>query len=187
MSELPPFSLRIGRRVVQLPLVVWLVAIWQLMWDRISIANLLSGLAVALALVLVFPFPPLDPGLRLHPLGLVRFFARFAADLLRSAGPLTWQAFGSADRDVVSSVVGVTLRTRSDLILTAMAIALSAVPGTLVVDVRRGTSTLFLHVLGADHDAAVAKARQDVLKLETRVVRAFGTREDLRAISEETP
>ncbi|MFC6885963.1 MULTISPECIES: Na+/H+ antiporter subunit E [Actinomadura] len=183
MSDLPPFSVRVGRRVVQLPLVVWLTVIWLLMWDGPSAANVASGVAVALVLVLVFPLPPLDPGLRIRPVGLVVFAVRFAFDLLRSAGPLTWQAFGSAGRDTVNSVIGVTLRTRSDLILAGTAIALSAVPGTLVVDARLATSTLFLHVLGGADDAQLDRARAAVLALERRVVRAFGTREDLRAIA----
>jgi multicomponent Na+:H+ antiporter subunit E len=56
------------------------------------------------------------------------------------------------------------------------------VPGTLVLDVRRETSTLFVHILGGADERAVAKARADVLALEGRVVRAFGTRADRRAL-----
>jgi multicomponent Na+:H+ antiporter subunit E len=66
-----------------------------------------------------------------------------------------------------------------------MAISLSATPGTLVLDVRHSDATLFLHVLGADDDAAVEKARRDVQALERRTVRAFGTRDDLRALAED--
>ncbi|MFC5754740.1 Na+/H+ antiporter subunit E [Actinomadura rugatobispora] len=182
MNDLPPLSVRVGRRVIQFPLVIWLTVIWLLMGDRFSIANALSGLLLAIGLVVVFPLPPIDPGLRFHPWGFACFATRFGLDLLRSAGPLTWQAFGTAERGIVNSVLGVTLRTRSDLILTVTAIALSAVPGTLVLDVRRETSTLFLHVLGGSDERAVAKARSDVLALERRVVRAFGTRADRRAV-----
>mgnify|MGYP001409542754 CR=1 FL=1 len=182
MNDLPPLSVRLGRRVIQFPLVVWLTVIWLLMGDRFSMANAVSGLLLALALVLVFPLPPLDPGLRLHPWGFACFVARFGLDLLRSAGPLTWQAFGPAERGIVNSVIGVTLRTRSDLILAITAIALSALPGTLVLDVRRETSTLFMHVLGGSDERAVAKARAAALALERRVVRAFGTRADRRAV-----
>jgi multicomponent Na+:H+ antiporter subunit E len=152
------------------------------MGDKVSLANALSGLLLSTGLVLLFPLPPLDPGLRLHPWGVACFATRFGLDLLRSAGPLTWQAFGTAERGIVNSVIAVTLRTRSDLVLTVTAIALSAVPGTLVLDVRRETSTLFVHILGGADERAVAKARADVLALEGRVVRAFGTRADRRAL-----
>ncbi|MFI0356804.1 Na+/H+ antiporter subunit E [Actinomadura sp. 9N407] len=182
MNELPRTTIRIGRRVVPLPLIAWLTLIWLLMWDRFSVANAVSGALLGLAVVIIFPLPPLDPGLRLHPVGLVHFAARFGVDLLRSAGPLAWQAFGTPESGNANSVIAVPLRTRSDLILTVMSIALSATPGTLVLDVRRRTSTLYLHILGGSSDEAVAKARADVLTLETRVVRAFGTRADRRAL-----
>ncbi|MEW2357026.1 Na+/H+ antiporter subunit E [Spirillospora sp. NPDC029432] len=184
MNDLPRTTLRIGRRVIPLPLVAWLTLIWLLMWDRFSLANAVSGLLVSVALIVVFPLPPLDPGLRLHPAGLLRFTIRFGVDLLRSAGPLAWQAFGHAERGVVNSVIAVRLRTRSDFILTAMAIALSATPGTLVLEVQRRSSTLYLHILGGSGDRAVAKARAEVLALEARVVRAFGTRADRRALED---
>ncbi|WP_033424641.1 Na+/H+ antiporter subunit E [Actinomadura flavalba] len=185
MPERPPYSVQVGGRLVQLPLVAWLTLLWLLMWDRFSVANLVSGVLVSLLLVIVFPFPPLDPGLRIRPLGFLRFIVRFTWDLLVSAGPLTWQAMNTGEMRTGNSVVAVNLRTHSDFILTATSIALSAMPGALVVDVRRSTGTLYVHVLGTSDDAGVEKARRLVLDNEARVVRAFGTREDLRCLTEE--
>ncbi|MBW8480990.1 Na+/H+ antiporter subunit E [Actinomadura parmotrematis] len=183
MEERPRYSVRVAGRTVQLPLVAWLTLIWLLMGDRFSVANVLSGIAAALVLVVVFPFPPLDPGLRFHPAGFARFAGRFAYDMARAAGPLALQAFDTGLQRRANSVVAVTLRTHSDFILTATSIALSALPGALVVDVRRQTGTLFLHALGAADDAGVESVRRLVLDQEARVVRAFGTRED-RALIE---
>jgi multicomponent Na+:H+ antiporter subunit E len=180
------FTVRVGRRrAIRLPALVWLTVVWMLLWDRPTVGNLLSGLVLAVLLQLAFPLPPVGPQLRLRPLGLAAFALRAAADLLHSAGPLAWQAAGGRGRAKRNSVIAVPLRTRSDLILTVMAISLSATPGTLVLDVRHSDATLFLHVLGAADDAAVAKARRDVQALERRTVRAFGTRDDLRALAED--
>ncbi|KAB2370679.1 MULTISPECIES: Na+/H+ antiporter subunit E [Actinomadura] len=180
------FTVRAGRRrAIRLPALVWLTVVWMLLWDRPTVGNLLSGLVLAVLLQLAFPLPPVGPQLRLRPLGLAAFALRAAADLLHSAGPLAWQAAGGRGRAKRNSVIAVPLRTRSDLILTVMAISLSATPGTLVLDVRHSDATLFLHVLGAADDAAVAKARRDVQALERRTVRAFGTRDDLRALAED--
>lgn len=180
------FTIRVGRRrELRLPAVVWLTLVWVLLWDRPTVANLLSGLVLAVLLQLAFPLPPVGPQLRLRPVGLIVFVLRAAAGLLHSAGPLAWQAAGGRGRAKRNSVIAVPLRTRSDLILTIMAISLSATPGTLVLDVRHSDATLFLHVLGADDDAAVEKARRDVQALERRTVRAFGTRDDLRALAED--
>jgi multicomponent Na+:H+ antiporter subunit E len=179
------FTLRVGRRrAIRPSAVAWLTVVWMLLWDRPSVANLLSGLVLSVALPLVFPLPPVGPQLRLRPAGLAVFVLRFAVDLLHSAGPLAWQAAGGRGRAELNSVIAVSLRTRSDMILTIMAISLSATPGTLVLDVRRSDATLFLHVLGASDDAAVARARRDVLALERRTVRALGTRGDLDALAE---
>jgi multicomponent Na+:H+ antiporter subunit E len=179
------FTIRIGRRrAIQPPTIIWLTVVWLLLRERPTVGNALAGLVLAVALTLVFPLPSVGPQLRLRPLGLAVFALRFAVDLLHSAGPLAWQAAGGRGRAKRNTVVGVPLRTRSDIILTIMAISLSATPGTLVLDIRRSDATLFLHVLGAADDAAVAKARRDVLALERRTVHAFGTRADLRALTE---
>ncbi|MDL4815191.1 Na+/H+ antiporter subunit E [Actinomadura opuntiae] len=179
------FTVRVGRRrAIRPSAVVWLTVVWMLLWDKPSVANMLSGLVLSVVLQLVFPLPPVGHHLRLRPAGLAVFALRAAADLLHSAGPLAWQAAGGRGRARRNSVIAVPLRTRSDLILAIMAISLSATPGTLVLDVRRSDATLFLHVLGAADDAAVDRARRDVLALERRTVRAFGTRADLRALAE---
>jgi hypothetical protein len=61
-------------------------------------------------------------------------------------------------------------------------IALSSMPGSLVVHVREEGGDLVLHVLGRPGDVTGA-VREEVAKLEARVVAAFGTgydREELR-------
>ena len=42
----------------QLPLLIWLVVVWILLWGTWSWANLLSGLAIALVVMIVLPLPP---------------------------------------------------------------------------------------------------------------------------------
>ena len=60
-------------------------------------------------------------------------------------------ALGSVPR---SSIVRVQLRSRSDLYLTQTAELVSLVPGTIVLEVHRATSTLYLHCLLYTSDAA---------------------------------
>jgi multicomponent Na+:H+ antiporter subunit E len=72
-------------------------------------------------------------------------------------------------------VIEVDLRTHSDLILTVVAEIVSLVPGSLVVEARRSTHTLFLHVLDARDQAGVDRMRRQVYRLERRVELAFGT------------
>ena len=76
-------------------------------------------------------------------------------------------------------MIEVDLRTHSDFVLTVVAEMVSLVPGSLVVEARRSTHTLFLHVLDAQGPGG---GRQDAPRrcfaLERRVVLAFGAETD---------
>ncbi|WP_406279296.1 Na+/H+ antiporter subunit E [Embleya sp. NBC_00896] len=96
---------------------------------------------------------------------------------------VAWQALwpGELPR---SSVVGVDLATHSDVLLTMTVLALNVMPGSIVVEIRQGRpTTLFIHALGADTPAAVAAARRAAVRLEARVVAAFGTRAELALLA----
>ncbi|MCM2419541.1 Na+/H+ antiporter subunit E [Streptomyces sp. RKAG293] len=165
-------------RGIEWPLVGWLVVVWVLLWGSITAANVVTGLVVAVVLCLVFPLPPLSLGLRIHPVGLVRFAALFLADLTLSGLRTAWQTLTPAP--LPCAVLAVPLRCSGDLMLTATAIAVSAVPGSAVLEVQRSTATLFVHVMGSD----IEEARDGVRRLEELVVRAFGTRAEIAALDE---
>ena len=46
---------------------------------------------------------------------------------------------------MISAVVAVPLRSHSDLLVTATGHVISLIPGSLVVEVDRSTSTLYIH------------------------------------------
>lgn len=71
--------------------------------------------------------------------------------------------------------------------LAATAVSVSNVPGGSVVEVRRATATLFLHVLDADRPAELEAVRRSVWKLEELTVRAFGTSDEIARVSEPPP
>ena len=73
-----------------------------------------------------------------------------------------------------NAVVEVNLRTPSDFVLTVVAEMTCLIPGSLVVEARRSTHTLFLHVLDVGDRAGAERFRASVLAQEARVVRALG-------------
>jgi multicomponent Na+:H+ antiporter subunit E len=81
-------------------------------------------------------------------------------------------------RPLRNAVVEVNLRTPSDLVLTLVAEMTCLIPGSLVVEARRSTHTLYLHVLDIGDEEGVERFRQGVLDQETRVVRAMGRHVD---------
>lgn len=186
-KELPPLSCEFGerRRVIDLPLIAWLTLIWVLLWSSLSWANVLTGLVVSVAVCLAFPLPRVDLGLRLHPWGILCLAAYLLYDMYTSGVRVTRQIFDG--RSHLGAVIGVPLRCRSDLMLAATAVAVSNVPGGSIVEVRRSTATLFLHVLDADSPTALDAARGSVWRMEELTVRAFGTRDEIARVAEPPP
>jgi multicomponent Na+:H+ antiporter subunit E len=165
----------------QLPLLAWLVLVWILLWGTWSWANLLSGLLVALAVTVLLPLPAVAGGIRVRPLSLLGFLGHFLVDLAISGAQVAWQALrpGSQRR---SAIVRVELRTDSDLLLTIIAQTLSLVPGSLVLDLDREERSIALHLLHVRDHEHVEREKAGVLATEDRVVRAFGSPEEIAAL-----
>jgi multicomponent Na+:H+ antiporter subunit E len=165
----------------QLPLLVWLVLVWNLLWGTWSWANLLSGILVALAVTVLLPLPPVVGGARVSPVGLLVFVGWFLADLVRSAAQVAWQTVRPRGIDR-SAIIRVQLRTDSDLLLTILAESLTLVPGSMVIDMDRERRTLALHILHVRDADDVERQRRSVQAQEERVVRAFGSPDEIAAL-----
>ncbi|WP_306204974.1 Na+/H+ antiporter subunit E [Actinoplanes sp. RD1] len=150
-----------------------LTVIWMLLWGSFTPLTLVGGAVIAVIVLAVFPLPAVPHTGAVHPLGVLRFAGRFAADLVVSSVQVAVLAFrfGHVPR---SAIIAVPLRAPSDLGLTLTAEALSLVPGSLVVEADRARGVLYVHVLGVPDAAAADRYRQSVLDLEDRIVRAFG-------------
>ncbi|QPP05052.1 Na+/H+ antiporter subunit E [Streptomyces bathyalis] len=164
----------------QWPTVLGLTVVWVLLWGTASVANVVTGILVGVIVCVVFPLPPIEAQVRLRPVGLLRFTVRFLIDMAVSSWRLNRYILGA--RRPQCAVLAVRMRTPSDLMLTATSVAVAAVPGSNVLDVHRASGTLFVHVVGAGEEAERERARYEVLRLEDRVVRAFGTRADVAAL-----
>ncbi|MDT0277454.1 Na+/H+ antiporter subunit E [Blastococcus goldschmidtiae] len=165
----------------QLPLLVWLVLVWNLLWGTWSWANLLGGMVVALAVTLLLPLPPVVGGARLRPVALVRFVGHFVGDLISSGAQVAWQTVRPSGIDR-SAIITVQLRTDSDLLLTILSESLTLVPGSMVIDLDRDERTLALHILHVGDESDVERQRASVLAEEERVVRAFGSPDEVAAL-----
>jgi multicomponent Na+:H+ antiporter subunit E len=168
----------------QLPLLAWLVLVWILLWGTWSWANVLSGVTVALVVMLVLPLPPVVGGTRVRPLPLLLYIGHFLVDLVVSGAQVAWRAIGPGGVQQ-GAIVRVQLRADSDLLLTVVAETLSLVPGSLVLDLDRDARLIAVHLLHVDDLADVERQKADVLAVEDRIVRAFGTPEDIAALGAE--
>ena len=168
------------RRSFQPRAIATIALAWVLMWDRITWGNVVNGLLVGLLVTYAFPLPSIEFSGRLRPHRLAWLIVRFLGDLVTA----TWQVsrLALAGRRPRNAVIEVQLRTRSDFYLTLVAELIALVPGSVVIDARRSTSVLYLHLLDVERDGAVEAQRRHVLVVEERVVRALGSREEIAAI-----
>ena len=165
----------------QLPLLLWLVLVWNLLWGTWSWANLISGVLVALGVTLLLPLPPVVGGARVRPVPLLRFVVHFVVDLVSSGALVAWQTVRPTGIDR-SAIITVQLRTDSDLLLTILSESLTLVPGSMVIDLDREQRTIALHILHVRDEADVERQRDAVLAEEERVVRAFGSPDEIAAL-----
>lgn len=162
----------------QLPLLVWLVVLWMLLWGSASWLNLLTGIIVAVAVTRIFFLPPVEFSGRFNLWWAIVFIVTFFGDVATGSIHVANLAINPR-RLPHSSVIAVKLHTNSDLIMLLVSINISLVPGSLVVEADRFHSMLYVHALDTRDDADVERFRQTVLKAERRIVRVIGSREDL--------
>jgi multicomponent Na+:H+ antiporter subunit E len=165
----------------QLPLLLWLVLVWILLWGTWSWANLLSGVVVALVVTSVLPLPPVVGGVRVHGARLLGLIGYFVVDLVVSAAQVAWLTIRPGG-PLRSAIIRVPMRADSDLLLTIVAETVTLVPGSIVIDLDREAKELVLHVLHVEDEADVERRRSSVLAQEERVVRALGSDDDIAAL-----
>lgn len=164
-------------RALQLPVLLWLTVIWVALWRDLSIVTVVGGFIVAVISCFVFPLPPLRLDIRVRPVALVWLVARFAYDVIVSSIEVAWVVI-KPNHQLRNAIVEVNLRTPSDFVMTVVSELTCLIPGSLVVEARRSTHTLFLHVLDVKDAADAERFRQSVLALEVRLVRALGRHVD---------
>jgi len=170
--------------LLQLPLLVWLVVLWLLLWGHVTVMSVLSGILLALLVTRVFYLPPVDFSGRFNLYWAAAFAWHFAVDLVRASVLVAWQSVDPRGIPV-NSVLAVQLHTRSDIIMTLTAESISLIPGSLVVEVDRERSLLYVHALGTPDDAAAERTRHSVLLVEERIVRAIGSEHDVWMVNRE--
>jgi multicomponent Na+:H+ antiporter subunit E len=151
--------------------IAWLTFFWIGLWGSASPANVLLGLAVAVVACWAFPLPPVDLGSRIRVVPLVKLVLHFLVDVIRASVQVSVVVLRR--RPVKNAIVKVDLHSNSDFVLTGVAAMLTLVPGSVVIEARRSTHTLFLHVLDVEDEAAVERFRALALDVETRFLTAF--------------
>jgi multicomponent Na+:H+ antiporter subunit E len=159
--------------------VAVMLVIWVLAWGSLSWANVVSGVLVALVLLVAVPGtrgPAHLPVVR--PVALARLGLRLARDLVVSNVVLAREVVTPGSR-ISTGIVGVPLGGCSDELVALIANLLALTPGTMPVELVRDPTVLYIHILHLD---SVDDVRRQVWSLRDLVVRAFGGPEAVAAI-----
>ncbi|MFI7580277.1 Na+/H+ antiporter subunit E [Kocuria kalidii] len=170
--------------LVELPLLVWLVLVWGALWGDFGLGNLLVGLVLALLVTWFLYLPPVQLSGRFNPFQFAVFAVTFVWQVAKASVEVMVIAIVVGPR-ARNAVVGVRLRTTSDLLLTATGHTMTLIPGSLVVEVDRATSTLYFHALNVRDSREAEEFRRSALQVEAAWIRIMGTAEELAALRAE--
>lgn len=158
-----------------------LVSVWTLLWGTFNPLNILSGVLVAIIILVFLPLPPITFEGRFRFKGIAVFLGKFVTLLVTASVQISWLAF-RLGRHPGTAIAQVKLRINTDLNITLVAEALSLIPGSLILEADPESGTLYIHVIGVESMEEVVEYTKDVLALEARLVRAIGSDEELRII-----
>jgi len=135
--------------------IALLTGLWLLAWGEISVANVVSGVAVSTLLLIALP--PTDARTahaRIDVVGALRLTGYVARQLVTS-NVLMIREILRPHLATEPGVLAHRLQQPSEHVVTVMTSVISLSPGTMVVDVDRASSTVDVHFLFLhDTDAA---------------------------------
>jgi multicomponent Na+:H+ antiporter subunit E len=156
-------------RLAPLGVVAWLVVLWLLLWGDVSVANIASGILVALALLAVFPLEQ-GPGparRAFRPVAIARLAGYFLVELVISS-LLVARVVVSRNTEIRTGVIRCPLLTTSDGIVTVLCNMIALSPGTMMVEVL--DDAVYVHALVLRD---VERVRHDVGQLQALIIAAF--------------
>lgn len=156
-----------------------LTAIWIMAWGSLSVANVLSGLAVAAFLWVLAPdtWPP-SQRVPLRPVAVARLLGLILVMVVQSNVMITREVLSRRPR-VDSGVIAVTLPDCSDGLLTLVANVMAIPPGTMAVEVSRQPTVVYVHVF---HLTDPEATRRHVQHLTDLAYRAFASDAKVEAL-----
>jgi multicomponent Na+:H+ antiporter subunit E len=150
--------------------VAILVLLWLLAWGELTVANVLSGTAAAVALLVAFPpRHDRDADVQLSFAGLWRLAAYVASQLVKSNIVMAYQIL-RPPKPLTPGVVGHRLRHPSEHVITLVSSIIALSPGTMIVDVASDSSSIYVHFF---HLGDVDGARRSIAHLEDLAIAAI--------------
>ena len=152
-----------------------LTLVWMALWGSASLIVILLGIAVGALILLLFPLPTMYFRFGIHPWRMLVLLVRFLWDVVVASVQVSWLAI--RPRLPQPEVTTVQLASDSDLLEALTALAVSLVPGSLIIDADSEDRTLTIHVLDPGKQTMESFADQ-VRAQEHRIRLALGDYHD---------
>ena len=182
-GSVPPRR-REHRWAVEIPLILWLMLVWAVLWGELTAKNLLVGLVLALLVTRALALPPVQLSSRFNAVHAVTLALTFLWQVTRASFEVMWTVIAHGPR-ASSAVTAVQLRSHSDLILTATGSTTGLIPGSVLLEVDRPNAILYFHVLDVHGDEDIEHFRESVRNTEAAWLRMMGSPEDYAALRRE--
>ncbi len=134
--------------------IIALALAWCGLWQSISFANVVGGIALGGAVTYSGLGTSGRGGIRLLP--LARLFVLVTADLVASTVNVAVEIVTPQDR-TEEGIIAVPVPGESRQHLLLLIVAITLTPGTAVVDADPDTGTLYLHLLHIDRSEATVE------------------------------
>lgn len=170
-----PWSERLKLRPLS---TLTMAAVWVLLWGSFSPMSIVGGLVIGYLVGVVLPLPPMFWQGTLRPLGLAWLILHLLYDLMVSSVRVFMLAF-ERKVNLRAGIVRIDLISDNDLYQVQVAEMISLVPGTVVVEVVRQPRRLYLHAIDLKGDDPVGAVQKMAVDVEARVLRAFGSRQEI--------
>lgn len=176
-----PRGLEIFVRLHELPLLIGLIITWMMLWREISLMSFVSGVVISIFLMRIFYLPPVQLAGRFNPFYAAQYLAYFLRNLALASWQVSWLAVRPGPTPK-TAIIAVKLRTQSDFILTMTGLTISLIPGSLIAEVDRFKSTLYLHVLNTPTEREIEHMRHEVARIERMLIMTLGSKSEIEAI-----
>ncbi len=163
--------------LLRLWILCFLILVWCLLWGHFSIANMVSGLVVALVITLLLPLPAVPVEGRLHPVSLLKLNALVGYYLVLSSVQVAWLAIRPGPPPLVA-VLRAHLALKSDLVLALAVNIFNLIPGSIVLEIDQSRRMLYLHVIDVGSERSMQRFYRQVEQVERMLVAAFERDED---------
>jgi multicomponent Na+:H+ antiporter subunit E len=153
-------------------ILIWLTLVWILLWGNISVANVLSGLAIAVGITVLLPLPPVPVQGKVHPVSLLHLTSRVAWYLVVSSTQVAWLAIRPGPPPL-NAVLRAQLNIKSDLVLALAVNIINLIPGSIVLEIDQKRRMIYAHVIDVGSERSVNQFYQQVNQVERLLVKAF--------------